>query len=124
MWMVDPTKNLELQPRPSVYVAPSSSWASVNWIVAFGGDGRYSNNGWLLTEVLSYETTLENEDIPTGKVVGSILCIPGPVRETRWTGTTLWDGTDERRAMPIGKVWMDAMEDAPEVASFYRWVSH
>jgi len=33
-------------------------------------------------------------------------------------GTTLWDGTDERTAVPIGKVWMDAMEDAPEVVSY------
>jgi len=60
----------ELQPRPSMYLAPSWSWASVNGIVAFAEPTSHD----FASEVLSCDVTLENEEVPTGRVPELVTC--------------------------------------------------
>ncbi|KAM7208558.1 HET domain containing protein [Naviculisporaceae sp. PSN 640] len=131
LWMLDPSVKQDLQPRPSAYLAPSWSWASVNGVVAFA----MSTGMGFTAQVLSCEVTLESEAVPTGRVVGGVLRLRGPVREARWTGVTLWDvdtpqdGDDRVQAKgeetvfsrAIGNAWMDASDDSvPERVTCIR----
>lgn len=86
MWMLDPSVNQVMKPRPSVYVASSWSWASVNGTVAFGATFKRDQ---FYAEILRCENTLEDDELPTGKVVAGLLELRGQMRETRWSGTTL-----------------------------------
>lgn len=116
-WMVEPCSSADhtkpkqtLQPRPSMYVAPSWSWASVRGIVGFGGGKDFRS------EVLRCEVTLENENLPTGAVTGGLLVLRALLKETRWSGETLFEDAGAE-SQPIGNAWMDADEEKPEVVS-------
>jgi hypothetical protein len=116
MWMMHPCDNKGLKPRPSEYIAPSWSWASAEGVVGFlyGSEASRTKRDNVHAEILHCETTLKNEKLLTGQVVAGLLELRGPVRETRWTGTTLLEGVDTH-SNPIGEVYMDAEEDKPEI---------
>lgn len=120
-WIVDPSQ-LEprkpgvLKPRPSQYVAPSWTWASVNSVVSFGSAWWETD---FFSEVLRCETLPQDADLPTGAVTGGVLEIRGPLKKTRWLGQTLFDGPDAE-SKALGKAFMDADEDKPDIISCLR----
>lgn len=118
-WIVDPSPSADringvqtLQPRPSTYVAPSWSWASVHGVVSYAinvcGNPR--------CEVLRYEVSLLNESLPMGAVTRGLLELRVQLRETRWSVQTLFEDTGAE-SKPIGKAFMDADEEKPEVVT-------
>lgn len=121
-WFVDPSPSADyingyqtLQPRPSVYVAPSWSWASVRGIISIG-DGKDFR-----AEVLRCEVTLQEESLPTGAVTGGVLELRVQLKEARWSGKHLFEiaGAESR---PIADAFMDADEEKPELVScLWMW---
>jgi hypothetical protein len=109
LWIMDPCVGQTLRPRPSTYVAPSWSWASTNGMVTFGSSSEIVPE----FEILHCDTTLDNPELPTGKVIAGFLEVRGPVRETAWAEpSTLLVGLDPN-SKPIGRAFMDAEEDKP-----------
>lgn len=121
-WMVDPSPEADrvkgrqtLRPRPSKYIAPSWSWASVNGVLSFAGFKCFQG------EVLRCEVTLKDESLPFGAVTGGVLEIRTYAREARWCraragiiGDSILDGTGPD-SKPAGRLFMDADEEQPEL---------
>jgi hypothetical protein len=118
LWMLDPSLGQTLQPRPSTYVAPSWSWASINGVVAFGGSARDTEGQQV--QILHCQTTLENPRLDTGRVTGGFLEIRGPLRETAWASPSTILETTDCHSSPIGKFWIDAVEDKPSTVFCLR----
>ncbi|KAF3766495.1 HET-domain-containing protein [Cryphonectria parasitica EP155] len=123
-WMVDPSQlkpfgSQRLMPRPSKYIAPSWSWASVNGTVCIGCAWREKQ---FYAEIIRCGITVLDQSLPTGQVTAGVLELRGPLKQMRWTGQThfkLFKETDPN-SEALGKAFMDADESIPDIVYCLR----
>ena len=72
LWHKD--RAVHFTPRPTVYRAPSWSWAALDGPVS-GGNAYLSNVDQVIAQVVRCETVLKKQDLPFGEVTAGILVL-------------------------------------------------